>query len=159
MANFTAVYESNLEVGQFIQKCDCADALVSTVSEKDKQQRIPFTASLSNMYNESFIEKNGYVDYWQIQKHRIRTYRLKVTPKIGAIHHDYRDIVPAKGSFSSNIYFKGNMTAFVNVEVSRKESVIYDIPYDFKILDDGFASSEKPFIESAFLAAITNKFK
>lgn len=99
----------------------------------------------------------GEVEEWRTGKHSIGTYNLDVRPRVGTTYHDYRDI-PLDDSFQKNIAFEGNKTAFVEVKISRKESVIYDIPYDFFIMDDFTASSEEPFVESGIMASVLNDF-
>jgi len=42
------------------------------------------------------------------------------------------------------------------VNVSRKDTVIYDIPYNFKVDDDLSANSGEPGVEGALLAALMN---
>jgi hypothetical protein len=45
-----------------------------------------------------------------------------------------------------------NRVTFIKVLISRKESIIYDIPYKFKIEDSPSLDSSKPIIESKLLA-------
>jgi len=156
---FRVDYHSNIEIGQIIQHCDCADAFVEVIPlYKREKSPIPFRASLTNSHNDFIIEETGHVvDTWQTKKHGINTYILDVSPNIGTTHHDYRN-VPFGSAFQSAISFQVNKTAFVTGKISRKESVIYDVPYNFVITDDLTANPEATIGESGLLAAMTNDF-
>ena len=129
--NLSVNYESNLEVGQFIQLCACADAFVSVTSMRDDSQALDFEAKLVNQLK--ILDKTeGYVKSWRSQKQHIATYRLNIMPKVGDKHRDYRDI-SIEGVFFPHVAFEGNKTAFVDLKISRRESIIYDIPYTFHL--------------------------
>lgn len=161
MVDFDIAYDSNLEFGQIIQKCECADAVVMVEPRHERDIASPpihFSGTLRPMGRDTPLEDSGgEVDIWQTQKHNISTYNLDVRPRIGTTHHDYRDI-PLDENFRHDVPFQGNQTAFVRVKISRKASMIYDIPYNFWIEDDYSASAEAPWNESGRLAALTNKF-
>jgi len=58
MVDFVVTYESNLEVGQYIQPCNCADAHIQVVSGYERDAAlIPFAATLS---------PSVVVEYWMI---------------------------------------------------------------------------------------------
>ena len=159
MVNLDITYESNVEFGQVIQKCDCADAVIMVEPSYQRDAAaIPFAATLRRMGRDSVLDDSGgEVEIWQTQKHGINTYNLDVRPHTGSSHHDYRDI-PLDASFRHDVPFQGNQTAFVQVKSSRKASMIYDIPYDCHIEDDYSASAKAPWNESGRLASRTNKF-
>ena len=159
MVAFGITYDSNLEFGQIIQKCECADAVVMVEPGYERDAApIPFAAPLRRLGRANALaDSGGEVEIWQTQKHGINTYNLDVKPRIGTSHHDYRDI-PLGDSFRRDIPFQGNQTAFVRAKISRKASMIYDIPYNFWIEDDYSASAEEPWNESGILAALTNNF-
>ncbi|WP_065328058.1 hypothetical protein [Tritonibacter mobilis] len=157
MVDFVVTYESNLEVGQYIQPCNCADAHIQVVPSYERDAAlIPFAATLSPLGRSGILDDSGgEVEAWRTQKHSVQTYNLDVRPAIGTTHHDYRD-VPLDETFQHRLSLRVNQTAEVKVQVSRKDSVIYDIPYNFKVDDDLTANSGEPGVESALLAALTN---
>ncbi|MDP0927605.1 hypothetical protein Q0601_10510 [Paracoccus onubensis] len=157
MVNLDISYESNVEFGQIIQKCGCADAVVMVEPSHERDAApIPFAATLRRMGRDSALEDSGgEVEIWQTKKHGINIYNLDVRPHTGSSHHDYRDI-PLDASFRHDVPFQGNQTAFVRVKISRKASMIYDIPYDFHIEDDHTASEYPTWYESETMAKLTN---
>ncbi len=161
MVEFEVTYESNLEPGQFIQKCECSDAVVTVIprSERDASSVIPFSGSLYSLGRGRLLEDSGgEVEEWRTGKHSIGTYNLDIRPRVGTTHHDYVDI-PLDQSFQKDIPFEGNRTAFIEAKVSRKDSMIYDIPYDFFIEEDSTADASPPWYESPVMSVLTNDLR
>lgn len=126
MVEFNVTYVSNLEPGQFIQKCECSDAVVTVIprSERDASSVIPFSGSLYSLGRGRLLEDSGgEVEEWRTGKHSIGTYNLDIRPRVGTTYHDYVDI-PLDQSFRKDIPFEGNRTAFIEAKVSRKDSMI-----------------------------------
>lgn len=159
MIEFRFTHESNLAVGQIVQECDCADARVTVAPLYDRDRGpILFSAGLEHIARRRKVETSAEdLTEWRSRKHEVGAYNLTVRPNPGTTHHDYRDI-PFDENFQHDIPLLANRTTDVTVRVSRKASVIYDIPYEFGIEDDGTASSQAPFIESGLLAALLNDF-
>lgn len=160
MPIFEISYTSNIEFGQIIQKCECADAFVEVVPryERDRMQ-IPFWGALRPPHNlqTTVSATEGIADAWKVPAQRIGTYLLDVAPQRGATHHDFR-FVELNEEYRKNVDLQGNMTALITVKISRKESVIYDIPYRFTLDDDLTADGQATAGESGLLAALTNRF-
>ncbi|MDO5641323.1 MAG: hypothetical protein Q4G26_02890 [Paracoccus sp. (in: a-proteobacteria)] len=159
LTDFDISYSSNLEPDQIVQKCDCADAFVTVEPAYTRDARpIHFAATLRRMDRHDLLDdSDGEVEYWRTRKHPINIYNLDVRPRIGTTYHDYRDI-PLDEAFQRDIPFQGNQTAFIRVKISRKASIIYDIPYDFWIEDDYTAYAGASLWESGRLASRTNDF-
>ena len=72
MVAFGITYDSNLEFGQIIQKCECADAVVMVEPGYERDAApIPFAATLRRMGRDNAMEDSGgEVEIWQTQKAR-----------------------------------------------------------------------------------------
>ncbi|WP_179381503.1 hypothetical protein [Jannaschia marina] len=146
---------SDLEIGQIVQTCDCAEIRVDVVSRADDRQAIDFDALILHVSGRTiFARGETAAGPWTSGSLSSGACRVRIVPRVGPHHHDFRS-VPLDEVFEGDVTVRANMTTTVTAEISRKMSIIYDIPYEFRIAENESADASRPFIESEVLANLT----
>lgn len=155
--NFDVDFEEHPTPADGIQRCDCSDVRLAVRSSGDRQQFLNFRAVLAKMDGRKVKEKTVMsTSVWQTEKVQPGFYRLQVEPQIGTEHHDYRDI-PLDGSFETFLTLHANKTADVTLNITRKDSILYDIlPYRIYVAANEDADASRPWYESEAGAILTS---
>lgn len=126
MPTFEVLSFNNAELGETVQRCESSDLLVRVISKVDKNQGIPFKARLRQ--NAQMIASSGkeFVQYWQTQKFVPGNYTVEVEPKSENTFLDYKRLTYG-ADFNIDISLEANKTKWLMINISRKESILYDM--------------------------------
>lgn len=150
---------NNLEVGQFVQLCKCSNFMIEVLSEKDNKQKIEFKLAIFTVLGEKLEERTSYSSEFYISNKYIPgSYYVAISPKTGSTYNDFKHI-NLGDSFKKPITLFGNRTSHIKVYISRKESILYNIPYDFIVGENPEANPQEPIHESEMLANLTQGAK
>lgn len=144
----------NAKVASVVTQCASASLVVRVQSQWDGKQPLPFSGDLRLEKESVAARTTSSDDPWRIEQLTPGRYRLSVYPTVGSLHHDYRH-VPLDETFSTTVDIGANETIEVSAWVSRKESIIFDIPYTFRVTENPSANDEPPYIEWATFSEVS----
>jgi len=81
-------------------------------------------------------------------------FTIRIFPETGSTHHDYRN-VDIGDAFTKSFSLPSSETILVWALVTRKESIIYDIPYEFVVGGNVTATASAPLVEISALSAVS----
>lgn len=126
------------------------------VSQHDNRTPLAFTAKVLSdrqVVDERIVNSK---DPWTTKKFPPGIYTIRIFPETGRTHHDYRN-VGIGDAFTKSFSLASSETILVWALVTRKESIIYDIPYEFVVGGNVTATASAPLVEiSAFSAVSEN---
>lgn len=144
----------NLGPSEIATCCWSNEVVVELKSRRDDQQPLSFSADLFQGEKLVSSREQSAAASWHVSGLGPGTYRLDIHPATGASHHDYRHLA-LPDDFRRTLTLGVNDTVIVTGFVSRKESIIYDIPYQFLIETNDRADGGEPWYEISGFNAVT----
>jgi len=136
-------FSNNSDRNQILQRCKSSDIEIIVVSEKDNNQELNYTAKI---YQESVLicQINNRKDITQKTDHLCPgNYIVSVHPELAAKPAKYQ-IPYDVNDFTFNLNLKENTTTTLKLFISRKESIMHNIEFDFIVSDGNNLDDSKP---------------
>lgn len=135
-------YHSNKE--PILQCSPFGKLTVMLITEKDNNQNLSFNIIVENN-NKIVFQSSNLQKYFEVPKLSVGKYKLKVIPNRDTSYNFYK-FLNLKG-FDYDFYIQAEHTNSIIVNITRKDSILYNIPYRFFVSDNGNKTDSKPLIE------------
>ncbi|MCI3880808.1 MULTISPECIES: hypothetical protein [Acinetobacter] len=153
MPQFKSFSFSNRQNNQAVMQCSAYGKLSANVISKDDKQQNLFFKAIVYQGNNIVHSSSFFSLKFELPRLAIGHYRLEIIPKRDETFFWYKQV--QLKDFSYNFEIKGDTTTVVECSVNRKESIIYNIKYQFFVLDRNNKTDEAPLIELGVFEEVT----
>ncbi|SPL72529.1 hypothetical protein [Acinetobacter stercoris] len=154
MPKFNSIFLPYQSNQQSVIQCFTYGKLSFTMlSLSDGNQRIPFKIDIKRNGQTVFssFRLNGV---YELPKLEVGTYTMELFPKRDETFFWYKN-VPLRG-FNFNFEIQADKTTYIECLVSRVESIIYNIRYNFLVKENSKETDETPFYEISYFQEVVD---